>query len=168
MQQPAAAQTGGVALETPVRPARGVRDAAVAVWITVGAMVVFAAAWGLLNVLVFGGFFGAIVFSDDEVYREFARQVATGLVPYRDFPLEYPPGALPAFVVPWLAGGSDPDSYALAFEQLMLDCGPSSPTLGFPAPVGPEPCPMPPQDGGRLHSSSQSQQAWPEPRHPDH
>ena len=27
---------------------------------------------------------------------------------------------------------------------------------------------MPPQDGGRLHNSSQSQQAWPEPRHPDH
>src|SRR5260221_1456512 len=52
--------------------------------------------------------------------------------------------------------------------QLMLDSGPSSLTLGFPAPVGPEPCPMPPQDGGRLHNSSQSQQAWPEPRHPDH
>jgi hypothetical protein len=27
---------------------------------------------------------------------------------------------------------------------------------------------MPPQDGGRLHNSSQSQQAWPEPRHPHH
>ena len=50
----------------------------------------------------------------------------------------------------------------------MLDSGPSWPTLGFPAPVGPEPCPMPPQDGGRLHNSSRSQQAWPEPRHPDH
>jgi hypothetical protein len=52
--------------------------------------------------------------------------------------------------------------------QLMLDSGPSWPTLGFPAPVDPEPCPMPPQDGGRLHNSSQSQQTWPEPRHPDH
>jgi hypothetical protein len=27
---------------------------------------------------------------------------------------------------------------------------------------------MPPQDGGRLHNSSQSQQPRPEPRHPDH
>jgi hypothetical protein len=27
---------------------------------------------------------------------------------------------------------------------------------------------MPPQDGGGLHNSSQSQQVWPEPRHPDH
>src|SRR5436190_9656882 len=38
----------------------------------------------------------------------------------------------------------------------------------FQVPVGPEACPMPPQDGGGLHNLSQSQQAWPEPRHPDH
>ena len=50
----------------------------------------------------------------------------------------------------------------------MADPGPPWPTLGFPAPVRPEPCPMPPQDGGRLHNSSQDQQVWPEPRHPNH
>jgi hypothetical protein len=27
---------------------------------------------------------------------------------------------------------------------------------------------MPPQDGGGLHNSSQTQQTWPAPRHPDH
>src|SRR5262249_41001670 len=35
-------------------------------------------------------------------------------------------------------------------------------------PVAPEPCAMPPQDGGRLDNSGQSQKVWPAPRHPDH
>jgi uncharacterized membrane protein len=43
-----------------------------------------------------------------------------GEVPYRDFALEYPPGALPAFVLPGLAGESD---YRSAFELLMWICG---------------------------------------------
>jgi hypothetical protein len=37
-------------------------------------------------------------------------------VPYRDFFLEYPPGALPAFLAPTPAGGS----YEVAFKVLML------------------------------------------------
>jgi len=39
-------------------------------------------------------------------------------VPYRDFPVEYPPGALPAFVVPAFF-----DDYATALEWLMAACG---------------------------------------------
>jgi hypothetical protein len=42
-----------------------------------------------------------------------------GAVPYRDFAVEYPPGALPAFVVPSLLGGS----YATTFAWLMAACG---------------------------------------------
>ena len=49
--------------------------------------------------------------------------------------------------------------------QLPLDLGSSCPTSGFPAPVGPEPRPMPPQDGGRLNNSGQTQQAGPQPCH---
>jgi hypothetical protein len=41
-------------------------------------------------------------------------------VPYRDFGLEYPPGALPAFFLPSLAPEED---YRAAFETLMLACG---------------------------------------------
>jgi uncharacterized membrane protein len=42
-----------------------------------------------------------------------------GHVPYRDFPVEYPPGALPAFLLPSLIGGS----YASTFEWVMAACG---------------------------------------------
>jgi uncharacterized membrane protein len=41
-----------------------------------------------------------------------------GLVPYRDFRVDYPPGALPVFLVPELFGG-----YATAFEWLMAALG---------------------------------------------
>jgi uncharacterized membrane protein len=40
-------------------------------------------------------------------------------LPYRDFPVEYPPGALPMFVLPSLIGGS----YASTFDWLMAGCG---------------------------------------------
>src|SRR5919201_1158454 len=43
-----------------------------------------------------------------------------GEVPYRDFSFEYPPGALPTFVVPSLA---EPVTYARSFQLEMLVCG---------------------------------------------
>src|SRR6266446_2468163 len=72
---------------------------------------------------------------------------------------------------PWIRGAPH-NGFSSLIRRMRLHSSCSIlgswPTLGFPAPVGPEPCPMPPQDGGRLHNSSQSQQAWPEPRQPDH
>jgi len=57
--------------------------------------------------------------SDVPVYEHYAHLIRTGQVPYRDFPLEYPPAALAAFVVPayprW--------SYATSFAVLMGVCG---------------------------------------------
>src|SRR5688572_11479490 len=50
--------------------------------------------------------------------------------------------------------------------QLTLDPGSPCPTLRFPAPIGLEPCAMPPQDGVRLYDPSQTKQARPASGHP--
>ena len=46
-----------------------------------------------------------------------------GNVPYRDFGVEYPPGALAAFAVPSVVTGGGADAYRHAFETLMAACG---------------------------------------------
>ncbi|HET7572915.1 MAG TPA: glycosyltransferase 87 family protein [Gaiellaceae bacterium] len=57
--------------------------------------------------------------SDVGLYEHYAALVRGGAVPYRDFALEYPPAALPAFLVPaWL-----PWSYATSFAVAMGVCG---------------------------------------------
>ena len=42
-------------------------------------------------------------FSDVPLFRRYGEEMAAGDVPYRDFALEYPPAALPFFVLPALA-----------------------------------------------------------------
>jgi hypothetical protein len=49
---------------------------------------------------------------DTPVYERYGEAVLDGRVPYRDFFIEYPPGALPVFVLPALAPD---DRYGLAF-----------------------------------------------------
>jgi hypothetical protein len=53
---------------------------------------------------------------DIAAYRDHADEIRAGEVPYRDFFLEYPPGSLPAFLAPTLAGGG----YEVGFKVLML------------------------------------------------
>src|SRR6266516_379632 len=50
------------------------------------------------------------------VFQNYGDAVLDGHVPYRDFSLEYPPGSLPAFVVPSLGPTRDYDSWFMAFE----------------------------------------------------
>jgi hypothetical protein len=59
---------------------------------------------------------------DIGLYRQYGDAMESGLVPYRDFDVEYPPGALPLFLLPsLLTAGSD--QYNLVFAALMALLG---------------------------------------------
>jgi uncharacterized membrane protein len=66
-----------------------------------------------------GGVFRAARFRDVHLYQGFAESVFEGRVPYRDFFMEYPPGALAVFLPPAAFG----DHYNGAFKALMVLCG---------------------------------------------
>lgn len=58
---------------------------------------------------------------DIPVYERYGDLVEQGEVPYRDFRLEYPPAALPVFILPaLLAAPGDQAAFRLAFEGLMV------------------------------------------------
>jgi hypothetical protein len=57
--------------------------------------------------------------SDVPIYQQFGQLVRAGHVPYRDFALPYPPGALPAFILPTYL----PGSYTASFAVLIGLCG---------------------------------------------
>jgi uncharacterized membrane protein len=67
-----------------------------------------------------GGLFRAERFRDVHLYQGFADAVFEGRVPYRDFFMEYPPGALAVFLPPAAFGSSH---YNAAFKCLMALCG---------------------------------------------
>jgi uncharacterized membrane protein len=67
-----------------------------------------------------GGLFRAARFRDVHLYQGFARTIFDGRVPYRDFFMEYPPGALAVFLPPDVFGASH---YNAAFKSLMVLCG---------------------------------------------
>ena len=67
-----------------------------------------------------GGLFRAARFRDVHLYQGFARAVFDGQVPYRDFFMEYPPGALAVFLPADIFGSSH---YNAAFKALMALCG---------------------------------------------
>ena len=83
---------------------------------------VFCCAWGLLH----QGFYAREQIRDTRLYQEYGSAVVSGQLPYRDFELEYPPGALPMFVLPALgleAGEGDDRRYRERFGWLVLVCG---------------------------------------------
>jgi uncharacterized membrane protein len=78
-------------------------------------VLLFLVAWGVLHV----GFYEREQIVDTPVYESYGRAMEDGQVPYRDFAIEYPPGALPVFLIPALA---DSD-FRTIFEWLMALCG---------------------------------------------
>jgi hypothetical protein len=98
----------------------------------VAALVVaaFFVAFGFLHY----GVFTRKLLLDTPIYQRYGDAIVhQGQVPYRDFPVEYPPGALPAFAVPSLAAPEgDFQRYSQLFELSMLACGAlASALVGF-------------------------------------
>jgi hypothetical protein len=86
-----------------------------------GAVALFVAAWTCLHL----GFYRHSQIADTPIYQRYGDAIANGHVPYRDFDLEYPPAALPAFVIPSLLRSPDGNlsGYRAGFEAEMLVCG---------------------------------------------
>jgi hypothetical protein len=75
----------------------------------------FLLSWGLLH----HGFLARGQIRDTPIYERYGEAMADGHVPYRDFDVEYPPAALPVFLLPALGGGD----YDRRFEGLMAGLG---------------------------------------------
>jgi Glycosyltransferase family 87 len=88
-------------------------------------VVVFLVSWGLLH----EGFYARDQIVDTPIYERYGEAMTDGQVPYRDFRVEYPPAALPVFVLPALGTGTDPDRYRRRFEGLMAGLGVASVVL---------------------------------------
>jgi Glycosyltransferase family 87 len=78
----------------------------------------FLVSWGVIH----HGFYARDQIVDTPIYQRYGESMARGEVPYRDFELEYPPAALPVFVLPALGNG-DFDDYRRRFEWLMVASG---------------------------------------------
>lgn len=83
------------------------------------ALLVFLLCWSLLH----HGTLGRGQITDTGLYQQYGDAMAGGEVPYRDFRLEYPPGALPVFVLPSLGHEGDRAAYDRWFDRLMALCG---------------------------------------------
>jgi uncharacterized membrane protein len=82
-----------------------------------GVCLFLASWWGLHQ-----GFYQREQIVDLPVYENYGEAITRGRVPYRDFSVEYPPAALPVFVLPAVgAGGSE--TYRRRFEGLMAAFG---------------------------------------------
>jgi uncharacterized membrane protein len=66
-----------------------------------------------------GGLFRGAKFRDLHLYREYGDALLDGRIPYRDFFVEYPPGAIPLFAVPSLAPRG---AYDALFKVVMTLC----------------------------------------------
>jgi uncharacterized membrane protein len=83
----------------------------------VAATAVFVGCWIVLHYW----FYASHPIKDTPIYQGYGSAMDHGLLPYRDFPVEYPPGALPVFVAPVYVFGYT--SYDQVFGWLMAAFG---------------------------------------------
>src|SRR5579885_492616 len=106
-----AAHSLAVAARTGARARRGARPALA---LGLAALLVSWAILSLVSALSWD-------IGDVVLYRHWGRLVAAGRVPYRDFPLEYPPGAVLVFALPaWLHRLTGALTYVLWFRLELL------------------------------------------------
>lgn len=86
--------------------------------VAAAAAALFLGSWALLHT----GWYDDGEIVDIPVYAAYGNAIEGGAVPYRDVRPEYPPGALPAFVLPALAS-DDEHGFRDAFETLMAFFG---------------------------------------------
>jgi hypothetical protein len=79
---------------------------------------VFLLSWGAVHT----AWYDDAEIVDTPVYERYGEAIEDGAVPYRDIRPEYPPGALPAFVVPALLS-DDEQGFRDVFEWLMAAFG---------------------------------------------
>ena len=84
----------------------------------VGAVALFLVSLTLLH----WGWYQHSLILDTAEYQRYGEAMVNGHVPYRDFSVEYPPGALPVFVVP-AVGEPSFRVYNREFQVLMALCG---------------------------------------------
>jgi hypothetical protein len=83
------------------------------------ALSVFVGSW----IGIHHGWFERGQIVDTPVYEGYGDAMVRGQVPYRDFSVAYPPGALPMFVLPAFGHEGDSEGYRRTFEILMVACG---------------------------------------------
>jgi hypothetical protein len=85
------------------------------------AIAFFVGAWAAIH----HGFYRHDQIIDTRIYQRYGDAIADGRVPYRDFALEYPPAALPVFLIPSLLRSEKGNlaRYRDGFEAEMLICG---------------------------------------------
>src|SRR4051794_4925458 len=115
--EPPAGSVGGVAVA--VRRGAGAPESRRLV-VGLLAAVLFLGSWVSLD----HGFFAHGRIVDTPYYQSYGLSMRNGEVPYRDFGVDYPPGALPSFLLPTYAG--TPTwivDYNRWFARLMAVCG---------------------------------------------
>ncbi len=83
------------------------------------ALLVFGGVWALLH----RGFYKRGQIVDTPVYQRYGDAMVDGQIPYLDFSVEYPPAALPVFLLPAIGDHHDENTYRRNFERLMVICG---------------------------------------------
>jgi uncharacterized membrane protein len=90
-----------------------------AVALTAAALALFSSSWIALH----HGWLARGEIIDTPVYENYGDAMVRGELPYRDFAVEYPPGALPMFVQPARGNLGNPDGFRRSFEAQMAACG---------------------------------------------